>query len=55
MNYLITGMEPRFGMGLLPHDLMSGRVMSRPQGMHHLQTGKFQFEIQNLIDFLIFT
>jgi hypothetical protein len=31
-------MEPRFGMGLLPHDFNSHRVVPRT-GIHHLPTG----------------
>ncbi|CAG9806129.1 unnamed protein product [Chironomus riparius] len=32
------GMEPRFGMGIMPHDFSSHRILPR-QGNHHLMTG----------------
>lgn len=34
----LKGMEPRFGLGLLPSDFMSDRIVPRPN-WHHLPTG----------------
>lgn len=38
MIMVFVGLEPRFGLGLLPSDFMSDRIVPRG-GLHHLPTG----------------